>query len=365
MSSRQTGTGRFSALAALTAVAALTMTSCGGGGGGSTTPNASSASSPASASHTVVGTGKLTLSLPKVVTAKRDGKTVAVRAIPHGTQRALPKGKTRSPLFVDPSPNPGNGPCTGLAAGDNYIDLYDNGTLLTNLDGYAGASDSLCVQQTADSTQTVSVPLYSGSSNEIVAVEWDATGTYVLALGESDNGSISAGSTNTLNTLTMLMNASYIGITDLAFSEPVLAFDDPSYGSGLFYCSGTGSTAQFGLYETDALGNFIPVAGSGGTSTPTASGTADAGNTVMAQTTIPGVYNVAWDAGCDSISMNASGPNPAYTIYNDVANYANQNAYPGISYLYDNDINYIENWLNDQLNYQTVSGSADITNSPS
>jgi hypothetical protein len=356
------------ATAALTA-ATIILAGCGGGGGGASTPHAAApAATPAAVSHTVVGTGKLTLSLPKVITATKNGKTVAVRAIPRGKQRAQSRGTTRtvgttgtarSPRFVDPSPNPGNGPCPG---GANYLDIYANGTLLIDLDGLGEESDSLCVQPTADSTQTVNLPLYSTSANQIVAVEWDATGEFVLAIGESDSGSFDPGSTITLPALTMLMNVYDIGITDLGFSDPE-EMDFQSYGESDFTCTGLGSSSQFAVYPTDGLGDFVPVAGSGGTSTATATGVSDfGGTTVIAQNSIAGVYNIAWDNNCDSITANATASNPAYVIWNDVADEQNENAYPGITNLFFGNVNNFQSWFTPQLDFPTGTGEVDVQN---
>lgn len=339
-------------------VAALILTGCGGGG---SAPNTPKQSTPAqtSSSKTVVGTAKLTLALPKVITATRNGKAVAVRAVPKGAQRALPRGTARSPRFVDPSPNPGYGPCTGGSAGDNYLDIYvvsyGSATLLTDLDNQGEVDDSLCVQQTSDSTQSVNIPLYSTEQNEIVAVEWDATGDYVLAIGEADYGSFSPGYTISA-TLTMQMNAYSVGITDLGFEDPTLMYGGSFAGVGAS-CPGN---SQVAIYETDGVGNFIPAAGSGGTATPSMTGTADSGTTTLSQTTIPGVYNVAWDGSCDSITVNATGQNPAYPIYTDAVNYSG--VYPGIDFLYNNDYNNFQNWFGNQLDYNPDTGSIDILN---
>jgi hypothetical protein len=176
-------------------------------------PYAAPAASAASVSHTVVGSGKLTLSLPKVVTAMRNGKAVAVRASVRGTARA--------PMFIDPSPNPspGTGPCPNS---NNLLDIYVNGQLVSNLDGLAGSNDSICVQATTDSTQTLAIPLYSTQSSQIVSIEFDATHSDILSIGETDYGTFSAGSAITLPALTMQMAAVGIGLTDLAFSSPVV-----------------------------------------------------------------------------------------------------------------------------------------------
>lgn len=349
--------------AALVASAAI-LAGCGGGGG--STPSAPTQNlTPAqtTTNKTAIGTAKLTLALPKVITATRNGKSVAVRAIPKGTKRTLPSGTARSPKFVDPSPNPGFGPCTGGSAGDNYLDIYvvsyGSATLLTDLDNQGEADDSLCVAQTADSTQTVSIPIYSASQNQIVAVEWDATGAYVLAVGETDFGSFFAGSTYSLS-LTMDMNAAYVGITDLGFTDPSLveSYDSPYEGVGAA-CPGN---SQVAFYDADQLGNFVPIGGYGGTTTPSVTSAGGGGSTAFAQTAVPGVYNIAWDSNCDDIGINASALNPAYPIYAD-AIYGEGN-YLGIEYLYNDNYNNFDNVIN-QLDVNDgayVTGTITIVN---
>lgn len=346
---------------AFIATAALILAGCGGGGG--STPSATvQNSTPAQSgtNKTAIGTAKLTLTLPKVIRATRNGKSVAVRAIPKGTTRTLPSGTARSPRFVDPSPNPGNGPCSGLSAGDNYIDIYvvsyGSATLLTDLDNQGETNDSVCVGQTADSTQIVTIPLYSTSQNQIVAVEWDATGQDVLAVGETDYGTFYPGNPNTLG-LTMDMNAAYVGITDLGFTDPSLVelYDSPYEGVG-GACPGN---SQVAFYDADQLGDFVPIGGYGGTTTPTITLSGGGGSTAFAQTTVPGVYNIAWDSNCDDIGVNASALNPAYPIYAD-ANYSEGN-YPGIEYLYNNNFNNFDSVIS-QLGTSYVNGSITIIN---
>lgn len=341
---------------------ALILAGCGGGGGSTpsaTVPNSTPAQS--GTNKTAIGTAKLTLALPKVIRATRNGKSVAVRAIPKGTKRSLPSGTARSPRFVDPSPNPGSGPCGG--SGDNYIDIYvvsyGSATLLTDLDNQGETNDSVCVGPTGDSTQTVNIPIYSSNQNQIVAVEWDATGAYVLAVGETDFGSFYSGSTYSLS-LTMDMNAAYVGITDLGFTDPSLVelYDSPYEGVGAA-CPGN---SQVAFYDADQLGDFVPIGGYGGTTTPSITLSGGGGSTAFAQTAVPGVYNIAWDSNCDDIGVNASALNPAYPIYAD-AIYGEGN-YPGIEYLYNDDFNNFDNVIN-QLDVNDgayVTGSITIIN---
>src|ERR1700678_1949679 len=112
-------------LLAACAAAVLTLSSCGGGGSSSPQPHVATAQTaatpPASAANrTSVGTAKLTLALPKVVTAQH--VTGAVRAVPHGAARALLSSVARSPKYINPSPNPSQPPCNG-----NILDIYVDG----------------------------------------------------------------------------------------------------------------------------------------------------------------------------------------------------------------------------------------------
>ena len=287
--------------------------------------------------------------LPKTLTA-HNGK-VGVRALPKGAARALPRGVARSPKYINPSPAPSVGICQ-----TPVLDIYVDGVWQPAIDGLGEQPDSLCVQATADGTQTVNIPLYSTNSNQIVVVEWDAYLLNVLAIGEADYGTFGAGSTINVS-LTMQMNAYYIGITDLGFNYPAIM--SGTYG---LPCP---PTAQFGVFTADANQTFVPVAGYGGTSTPSLTSGPPIGTTTLAQSAIPGIYNVVWDGSCDSLNVSASAPNPAYQIVNDVYYNGGYN-YPGIANLYYG--NYpsgggsFDNWFDYQLDYPTVTGSTQIQN---
>jgi hypothetical protein len=301
----------------------------------------------------------LTLALPKVVTAKNGQH---VRAIPRGISRSrvLASSNARSsqrPLYVNPlpAPSPGGGICPG-----NILDIYVDGSIIPAIDGGTEAPDSLCVVQTGDGTQSVSVPLFSNASNQIVAVEWDYADQNVLAIGEADGGSFTAGQGLTLS-LTMQMNVYNIGITDLAFNDPEI-MNNQNYGLDDFICP---ASAQVAVYTADSTGSFVPIAGYGGTAPATLSGVSSSGTSKIVQTTIPGVYSLSWDGSCDYINATATAVNPAYTIYNDVTN-GSQGAYPGISFLYNNSSflpNSDSNWFADQLNYNPATGAVTIQNS--
>ena len=273
-------------VAAAATIASLVLTACGGGGS-STTPSQpvkpAATPAPSAASRTAVGTAKITLALPQVLTAK--GK--AVRAISRISGRATQFSKTasKSPQFVDPSPNPlSAGPC----GGPNVIDIYVDGTLLSAIDGGPEGSDSLCVQPGKTGRETATLPLYSTAANTIVAVEWDALGQNVLAIGESDFGGFAPGNVQNVS-LTMLMNAFGVGIVDLSNpSGALLMTPSTEFAPAPGPCPGS---SQFAVYPTDALGNFIPAAGSGGTSTATITGTsANGGTSKFSASSVPGVY---------------------------------------------------------------------------
>lgn len=336
--------------AAAATVAAVLFAGCGGGGSSSPTPSqagvapAVHATAAPAASRTAVGTATLTLSLPHVLVGK-NGKAV----------RVAPSGSGRRPKYVNPVA--GGGVCSG-----NVLDIYVDGSLVPALDGGPEAPDSLCVNPaSSDGTQTANVPLFSTGSNLIVAVEWDPTISNVLAIGEYNGGQFSPGSGQTL-TLTMQMNVYWIGITDLAFNNPQLM-----QGGTYSFCA-----PQVGVYSADWEGAFVPVAGYGGTSTPTVTGTSDnAGTSKFAQTTIPGIYSAIFDGSYDGITLNATAANPAYAIYNDVAsaNYSNYyygyssnyTAGPnqGIFNLYFTNTNGFQNWFA-QLNFPAETASVDL-----
>ncbi len=361
---------RLSRAGAAALTAAIVLAGCGGGGGSSAAPpsNAQSAPTtitkvapPAAAGRTSYGTAKLTLALPKALR----GSTTAnvVRAIPHGKATTASTG--RHAQFVDPSPAPGVGVCQG-----NVIDIYVDGSLIPAIDGQGEQPDSLCVQSSIDGTQTVNVPLFSSSNNEVVVVEWDPYVSSILALGETNYGNFSPGSAVNL-TVTMQENAQYIGVTDLSFNGPQLMTGGTWYdlvGS----CPGT---SQFTAFTADFNGVFIPVAGYGGTSNPVLTGTSDNGGTSrLTQSSAAGVYVVSWDSNCDGVEASATAPNPVYSIYGDVTNTNYYNYYN--DYHYYNEVGspnqgiwnlvYVFNDTLGQNFYQlstpTINGTIDIQN---
>ena len=331
---------RVSPLGAAAITAAFLLAGCGGGG---TSPSPAASTASTTSSHTKVGTARLTLVLPRVVTAK--GTTSSARA----------NGTGARPQYINPTPNGMVGPCTG----ENVLDIYVNGLLQPALDGGPEAPDSLCVAATPDSTQTVNIPLYSTVNSQIVVAEWDATFAHGLAVGEVDYGAFAPGTAVTLPALTMQMIVQYAEVTDLGFASPH-KMDGTSWSYLTGSCPGT---AQFAVFPADGLGTFVPVAGYGGTGTTAPVVTFTPNGTKLAQTPVPGTYNVIWDGSCDSIVVMASVANPSYPLFYDAQ--TSSGAYPGIDYLYYNDVNgyafgnKFANALNAAAN-STVNGTLQI-----
>jgi len=332
-------------------IAAIALTGCGGGGGSATPkvlgqspalaahPLPNGSAPPAFSQRTAIGSVKLTLALPNVLTAKAGStaihaKVPAQSAAATGATRRLANASVRgnataitrrTPKYIDPY-------CNSCYA--NYLDIYVDGSLIPNLDGQAGQYDSILVDPyTADGSQTITVPIFSNNANDIVAVEWDGNYDYVLAAGETYWGGFSPGTTQNI-TLTMLMNTAYVGITDYQFyNQPgILTTPTSSYYGLAGSCNNSESVArrssqyyngppEFALFPTDPLGNFVPTAGYGGTSTPQLvlpEIPDNGGSTKAGQSTIPGLYSVGWDNNCDGVTISATATNPSYAILYDV-----------------------------------------------
>jgi hypothetical protein len=293
-------------LAAAALASATLLAACAGGGRAAPAPRpvASGAATapPASNVRVPVGSGRLTLKLPP---ALRAGSTI-VRAA---------SSTPRAPRYVNPLPNTID-PKQNLY---NTLDIYVDNTLVANLDGNFPNNDhTMFVVNTADATQTLSVPLYSASNNDVVAIEWDWTENYVLGIGETQlAGQVSPGSTQDF-TLTMLMQAYYTGIVDLPnLSTPALIGDAAYY---LGVCGGPLTSSAFGLYPADAEQGFVPIAGYGGTSISQITAVIPLSGTTKIVQSAAGSYYVSWDAGCDGVRVEITSPNPAYAVWNDVLN---------------------------------------------
>jgi hypothetical protein len=297
--------------AALTA--ALLLAGCGGGGDGTSPapakPAAPNPSAAPAANRTAVGTATLVLKLPQVLRAK-NGKTVTAKA-----------ANGRHAQFVDPAPAP---TASGVpTAPTNLIDIYVDNTLVPNIDGNAGAYGASVEVTTAnaDGTQTIVLPIYSTSNNVIVAAEYDGTHNNLLAIGESNLGTFTAGTTNNIS-LTMQMNAQTLGIVDQPDELAPTAMNTANNGFGLtiFPCAALqGSIVQVGVYTVDFNGSFVPVGGYGGTGFVSVTGVSSGATSVSApQSAFPGLYTISFDGSCAIITLTGSSPNPANAIYSDV-----------------------------------------------
>lgn len=360
---------RFSP-AALAAV--LILAGCGGGGGSSPVqkPAAHPSAAPAS-TRTVVGTTTLSLVLPKVLHAKG---TLAV---------AKKTAAAKRPQFVDPQPAPTSGSATS-----NLIDIYVDGSLLYNLDGQAGSyGASVFVNATATGAQTLQIPLFSTATNEIVAVEYDDLHANLIAIGETNLSTFTPGTAQNIS-ITMQMNAVGLAIIDQPNeSDPVMmAAQNGPWGLTENVCSyGSGGTSGIGVYDVDAYNNLVPAAnGYGGTGFATVTGLSDnSGTTSLSapQTQFPGTYTILWDSNCDTITLNATSPNPANSINADISNstaYANylngyiNNAIAGpnqgiwnLYYEYDPQNSFSNQYFSQTLNQAsnaTVGGTIDASN---
>jgi hypothetical protein len=316
------------ALAAL-GITAVALAACGGGGGGSSTPKTATqppagsyqlnqaTPQPTVANRTQVGTARLVLALPQIVTAQNAPASQAARAFRSPNALRKIAGLTRrTPAFVDPGYN-----CKGYSICQNKIDIIVDGELIPNLDGCA-PNDTICVSpDTSNGTQNLQIPLYATNYDDIVVEEFDPCGNNcgdLIAMGGTWVQGFQPG-TAVNATVTLQMNAAYIGILNFYNQNHPELMTGQNYYGLINTCGAPSIQAQFGLYTADGDGNFVPTAGYGGTSTPTETSTSDANsNTRAPQTTIPGLYLVAWDQSCGGVTVNASAPNPAYGISFDV-----------------------------------------------
>lgn len=307
-------------LGALATVALLAA--CSGGGTTPASPpavpvtaSAKPTAPPASSARTSVGTARITLKLPQALRAK--GAAVHAR-----NAAAVAK---RMPKFVDPG--------DGTVNSGDVLDIYVDNTLIANMDGNFPNNDHSIVvtNPNGDGTLAETLPLYSTNNNTIVAVEWNNSGAvYIMAIGETNQGAITAGSTTNVS-LTMQMQAYYVGIVDLPnFNDPEILLGQNYYasasgtpnnanGDGQWACTNPAAANAFGLYTADAGLTFVPIGGYGGTSSPVVTSSPIPGQSHLATSPL-GTYFAAFDAGCTNISVNVSAPNPANAIYTDVAN---------------------------------------------
>ncbi len=328
---------RLHQLLALLGVAAIALAACGGGGG-NTTPSAAKAGSgglpagfvrhsvavPPMSARTSVGNVKLALTLPHVFQGKN---ALAIRAkggsalASAAARRTNANASRRSPAFVDPYGCGPNNSCYYA-----ILDIFVDGTLLTNIDGCAGPYDSMCVQTNSDGTQTLNLPLFSTGTNDVVVAEFDSCGNEcqnLLALGETWVGSFTPG-TAVNATLTMQMNAAGVGILDLYNQADPEILNGQNYLGLSGTCNGSPypQIQQFGLFTADDNGSFVATAGYGGVSTPSLTYASDApGTTTAPASNISGLYFVNWDNNCDGVTVTGTATNPAYAIFSSTTDY--------------------------------------------
>ena len=300
-----------------------------GCGGGASTPAAPAkvvpVASPATvASGTPIATAKLVLKFPATFhTAKR---TLAAK---------------RLPAYVN-------------ASSGNNLDVFVDGV----------DAGSLPVTTGGDGTQTISLPIYSTSAHQIVAIETDASGLpngNPLALGETDlaANSFQPGDITNIG-LTMLMAVTDIGIT----TDPTTGNDaliGSSLGSPLYDNAGCPTFPAPGapifFFAADAEAGFVSVAGAG-VAIPTVGNSANVGPLPPVRLTfgtgLNGGVTVVYGSATGEVAINASVANPAYTIVNNVF-FQGGSAYPGIYALYQNST------LSNQLSTIYYNGGQTIT----
>lgn len=344
-----------SLVVSVSVLAASLLAACGGGGTAPTTPStagnapiaAKPTAPPASTIRKSVGSARYTLKLPNALQAR--GASV------HARNAAAVAG--RLPKYV----NPGVGNNVGL----NILDVYVDNTLIANTDGNFPNNDhtTLVQNNSGDGTLNGTIPLYSTTNNTIVAVEWDPSDTDILAIGEYNAGAISPGTTTNVS-LTMQMQAYYVGIVDLPnLDDPEILLGQNYYASysgtpnnanddPQFICYYPPSSNAFALYTADAELTLVPIAGYGGTSTPTITSSPPTSQSHIAQSPL-GTYFVAFDGNCTSVPISATAPNPAYALYADIAA-----QYPFVGYDPNNSQNhaYYDGYNNGAVNgpYQGI-----------
>jgi hypothetical protein len=225
--------------------------------------------------------------------------------------RAKTASTGRVPKYVNP-------------LGANFIEVYVDDAL---------ALSTPVSNANGDGTLALSIPLYSTSNNTIVAVEWESTRSDVLAIGETNQGAITPG-TNTAASLTMQMQAYYVGIVALPNGNNAAPYDPEILGNQSYYASASGTPANamndgqficsnsptsngFALYPADATQTLVPIAGYGGTMPATITSVSSTGTSHIAQSPL-GTYYAVFDAQCSPITITATSPNPVYPIYVDV-----------------------------------------------
>jgi hypothetical protein len=312
-------------ISALIGCAAL-LAGCGGGGGGSTpTTHTTTATSSATSAPTgaPLATAKLTIKFPATFhTAKKASATARTSAT----------STRRTPAYVNPN-------------GNDYLDVYVNGV---------DESSQNISTTLSDGSQSISLPLYSGNTQQIVAVETiNGVGNnpvQVLAIGETDlpTNSFQPGDATNIG-LTMLMNAVGAGITsdysggsdatiDTMLQTPYedVVCNIPGTGSILYlfaYDAQSGyETGQQTFVAAGGLGIVVPTLG--GFTNQTGTYPLDSVVTSFPQTGLAAGFEISYQSSTGGLVLNALTSNPAAVVQQDA--FANGQVYPGIDALFQN-----------------------------
>ena len=311
---------------------AVLLAGCGGGSAGAPAALPTASAAP---KGNAVATASLTIKFPQGFhTARIPGKT--------GTSSAA-----RRPAYVNATVN-------------KYLDVWvvDNGSATHVIDSSGGTNISVV----GGGSQTLSIPLYSTSQNQIVAYERDQpynNSGKLLALGETDLGGITAGSAPQV-ALTMQMNAQYIGVMSDPDDLNADATIGPKFASHSSVCT-SGNSGSLYFFAADPTGGFVDAAGAGGVSLPTVTGwSADAGgtgNTFAQGAGVAAASSVTYTTVAGGLTVRLTASNPAYALVSAVL--STNGTYPGLQAIYVNGNDY---WFTQNLYgaASTVSNSLDV-----
>jgi hypothetical protein len=350
-----------------TLAAAVLLAGCGGGGSsGAFAPSGASSTSTTPSTALAVPAPK---NGPTATPANANRAAVATAAMtlkfPAGFHTAKMQSQARLPAYVNPGPVPSP---SSTPTASYYLDVWvvNNGTPTHVVDSSGGINVNA-----ANGIQSFSIPLFSTSNNQVVAYETDAPfGTYshLLAVGESDVGAITAGSSPQI-TLTMQMNAAAIGV----MSNPDNANGDATTLSPYLSFGLVCAPISFGplyFFVTDPTGGFVDVGGIGGTVQPTVvSVTSDVqspADALSQNAGIAGGYNVVLNNTnmALGVTVKLQAINPAYPLgYAAVAFGGGSGPYPGLSTLYTGYYDSaLYNYLSAIYSEAFVSPAGSITN---
>jgi hypothetical protein len=312
------------------AFAGALLVGCGGGGGSQPAPVISSATG-ASGSGTgtssqlaVVGHGTLSLKFTPLLHSK----------VPNGPTTT---SKSREPAYVN-----GSHPCGSSSY--CYLDVWvvspnNQAVEVVNSHGSGGNLQTPGIQ-------TLSIPLYAGGTNDVVAVEYDndpCCGADILSIGETDFGAFTVGTAPQVG-LTMNMSVAYVG----PMSDPANGNNDASalytgYAQGYTYTHCCSSPFPIYFFAADATGAFATqTSGAGGTSVPTVlkwSANNGDGSTLLPDPSATGVNAVGYQIGspgCNQAGLTVllTGTNPAGSIFQEATQNPSLGNWPAIDYLY-------------------------------